>query len=301
MAGRINRRELLGWSTAVAAGGVVGAGQAPAAEVAPVRRHAPRKMKLGMVTYNLAKDWDLQTILERCPDVGIEAVEFRTTHRHGVEPSLSAVERKDVRKRCEDAGVLIWGLGTACDFHARDPAVVESNIQETLRFVDLAADLGARGVKVRPNAFPEGVSQEKTLDQIGRSLRRCGEAAAGAGVEIWCEMHGRGTAHPPHMRTMVDIADLPNVGVIWNSNKGVDEKDGSVREHFKLLQDKILGLHINELINGYPYRELFALLNEAGYDRYAMIEAQSLKSEHVEDTVRFMKFYKALWEEWSRG
>ena len=39
---------------------------------------------------------------------------------------------------------------------------------------------------------------------------------------------------------------------------------------------------------------------EIGYDRYTMIEAQGFKSGDIDDTVRFMKFYKALWAELSR-
>ena len=101
------------------------------------------------------------------------------------------------------------------------------------------------------------------------------------------------------MRKLMDLADHPKVGVTWNSN-GTDVKNGSVRESFELMKNKIYCLHINELVGGYPYRELFALLNAAGYDRYALIEGQALKSANQDDTVRFLKFYKALWEEWTK-
>jgi len=292
---------------AVAAGSALtGAGQGLAAGPAPPPgRQSPssakRLMKLGLVTYNLACEWDLQTIIDRCGEVGLAAVEFRSTHKHGVEPTLSKAQRQEVKKRCADGGLVIWGVGSACEYHSPDPAVVSRNIEETKRFVDLARDLGARGVKVRPNQLPKGVAEAKTLEQIGRSLRIVGEAAAPMGVEIWCEMHGRDTAQPSRMRKIMDIADHPNVGVTWNSNRGIDDQDGSVKDSFELMRSKIYSVHINELVNGYPYRELFTLLNEAGYDRYTMIEAQALKSGNLADTVRFMKFYKALWEELSRA
>jgi hypothetical protein len=61
----------------------------------------------------------------------------------------------------------------------------------------------------------------------------------------------------------------------------------------------IRSVHINELINGYPYPELFALLNGIGYSDYCMIEAQGLKAGDMADTERFIGFYKALWEAWS--
>jgi len=255
-----------------------------------------------MVTYNLAMDWDLPTIIKNCKDIGISAVEFRADkgHKHGVELTLSKEQRRDVKKRCADGGLVIWGIGSACEYHSPDPAVLEKNIENTKRYIELAKDLGAKGLKVRPNGFPEGVSKEKTIEQIGQSLNTVGKAAAGAGIEIWCEVHGRGTNHPPYMRQILDIADHPNVGVVWNSN-GTDLKDGSIKEYFELLRPKIYSVHMNELISGYPYRELFSLLTQTGYDRYTMIEAQPLKTADLKDNVRFAKYYKALWEALSRS
>ena len=42
-------------------------------------------MKLGLVTYNMAKDWDVPTIIENCVETVFSGVELRTTHSHGVE------------------------------------------------------------------------------------------------------------------------------------------------------------------------------------------------------------------------
>ena len=40
--------------------------------------------QLGIVTYNIAKDWDLPTILTRLEKLGYAGVELRTTHAHMV-------------------------------------------------------------------------------------------------------------------------------------------------------------------------------------------------------------------------
>ncbi|MGQ9650174.1 MAG: sugar phosphate isomerase/epimerase family protein [Phycisphaerae bacterium] len=299
----LNRRTFLGSSFALAGGLATGAGAAqPESNIAAGEQAGPqgrRRMKLGLVTYNLAADWDLDIIIRRCREIGLSAVEFRTTHKHGIEPSLSLEQRKEVRKKLEDSGLSAWSLGSVCEYHSPDAAVLAKNMEDARRFVELAADLGAKGVKVRPNGLPKEVSEEKTLEQIGKSLHAVGEMAAAAGVEIWCEMHGSGTAEPSRMRRIMDIADHPKVGVTWNSN-GVDVKNGSVRESFELMKAKIYCVHINELVGGYPYRELFSLLNQAGYDRYALIECPALKSGNADDTVRFLRYYKALWEEWSK-
>src|SRR5262245_29340506 len=209
-----------GFLQAAGAASAAGLAAVPSAAQPPARPPAgpPLRYRLGIVTYNIAAAWDVPTILRVCRAVGLAAVELRTTHRHGVEPALTAEQRREVRQRFADAGVDIWGLGTVCEFHAPDRAVVERNIETCRAFVQLAADLGARGVKVRPNGLPAGVPAERTLEQIGRALQPCGRAAADANVEVWVEVHGRGTAEPRHMRTIMEQCDHPRVGVTWNSN-----------------------------------------------------------------------------------
>src|SRR5688500_12339671 len=233
------------------------------------------KFKLGTVAYNIAADWDLATLLKVCQSVGLAAVELRTTHKHGVEPGLTKEQRQAVRKQIEDSGVVFWGSGSTCEFHSPDPGVVKQNIETCKQFVQLVSDLGGKGVKVRPNGLPPDVPVEKTLEQIGKSLVRCGRAAADAGVEIWVGVPGHGTAHPPHMKAIMDHCGHPSVGVTWNSN-GDDLKDGSVAEYFHLLRPHIKSVHINQIYNDaagkYPYRELFRLLRDTGYDRSTLIE-----------------------------
>ena len=132
-------------------------------------------MKLGIVTYQIAADWDVATIIETCARLGYSGVELRTTHAHGVESDLSAEQRQDIRKQFEDGGVEIAGLGTAFEYHSDDPGVVRENIDGTIEYAKLAADLGCAGVKVRPNGLQtdKGISVDQTLEQIGKSVREC--------------------------------------------------------------------------------------------------------------------------------
>jgi len=263
----------------------------------------PLKFRLGIVTYNVAAKWDLPTILKICKTVGLSPVELRTTHKHGVEPSLTAEQRKEVKQRFADAGIEPWGCGTTCEFQSADAGEVRKQIETCKQFVQLAADIGGRGVKVRPNSLPKGVPVEKTLEQIGKALIECGKAADDAGVEIWVEVHGTGTSHPPHIKTMMDHCGHPKVGLTWNSN-GTDIKNGSVAEYFKLLQPWIRSCHINELYKDstrvYPYRELFRLFRETGYDRVTLCEVGKTPPDDVSGE-EMLRYYKALWTELTRG
>ncbi len=208
---------------------------AATASAQPAAAPAPLRYRLGLVTYNIAATWDIATLLRICRAVGIGPVELRTTHRHGVELSLNAEARREVRQRFADAGVEIWGCGTTCEFHAPDRAVVQQNIDTCRQFIQLAADIGGKGVKVRPNALPRDVPVERTLEQIGRALAECGRAANDAGMEIWLEVHGTGTSLPANCHAIMRHCDHPRVGLTWNSN-ATDVANGSVADAFRLLR-----------------------------------------------------------------
>lgn len=289
----LTRRELL-------VGGALAAASlaAPATADPLLAAGAERKMHLGIVTYNVARDWDFDTLLKNCKEAGIEGVEFRTTHAHGVEPTVDAARRAEIKSRCGDAGLLQISLGSICEFQAPESEKVRQNIETCKQFVLLAKDIGARGVKVRPNGFPKDANEEKTLEQVGKSLAECGAFGAEHGVEIWMEVHGGGTQLPKNSRKIMDYCGHKNVGVTWNSNSTDVDGSGSVKASFELLRPFIRCCHITELWNNYPYRELFGLLNETGYDRFTLCEIGS--SVKPEDGVTFLKCYQGLWKELSR-
>jgi sugar phosphate isomerase/epimerase len=292
-----NRRSFLKHGFAgLAAMGTTGAAGNALAQTRRLPRQnidpqAPRNFKLGLVTYNLAKDWDVDTIIKNCEATGFEGTELRTTHKHGVEPTLTKEQRAKVRKRFDDSRVKLVSLGTTCSFQSPDPAEVERNIQTAREFCELAHDVGAIGIKVRPNGFPANVPHEKTLHQIGRALAKCGDIARDNGVEIWLEVHGRETQLPVNIHRIMTAADHPAVGICWNSNPP-DVIGGSVRQNFDLIGPWLRSCHIHELWDpNYPYRELFALFRSVGYNRYTFAEIQSSC-----EPIRLMHYYRKLWK-----
>jgi sugar phosphate isomerase/epimerase len=251
-------------------------------------------MRLGAVTYNVLKDWDLATILQNLEAAGYEAVELRTGHKHGVEPTIGADERKRVVERFQRSKVRLLSYGSTCEFQSPDETERRRQVELGMQFINLAHDTGAWGVKVRPNGLPKGVPPENTIQNIATCLRELGDYGAGHGVEIWMEVHGPDTQNPPVSAAIMKATHHENVGLCWNSNP-TDVVAGSVKPSFDLLQPWIRNVHINELSSSYPWRELFALLRQSGYDRYTLCEA--LESKEPE---RFLSNYRALWTELAR-
>jgi hypothetical protein len=81
-----------------------------------------------------------------------------------------------------------------------------------------------------------------------------------------------------------------NVTVCWNSNP-TDLIDGSIEPAFRMVADRIGLVHINELHSGYPYRTLFRLLKESGYQGFTLAEIPDSPEPE-----RLLRYYRALWE-----
>jgi sugar phosphate isomerase/epimerase len=246
-------------------------------------------MKLGMVTYQLGAGWDLDTLIEKCGRLGFEGVELRTTHKHGVEPAISSAKRLEVKVKFENSPVELVGLGSCCEYHSSDPAELKKNMEMTREFILLAHDVGAGGVKVRPNALPPGIQRGKTVEQIGVSLGKAAEFASGYGVKIRLEVHGSETSRPACIKEIVDIAGSRNLYVCWNSGKNDLDESGSIGENFQMLKDRIELCHINELCSDYPWISLFSLLQQEGYQGFCLAEVPASSEPE-----RFMQYYKAL-------
>lgn len=250
--------------------------------------------RVGAVTYNLFRNADLGTTVKMLEEADFEGVELRTTHKHGVEPSIGPEERKRVRQHFARSKVRLVGYGTTCEFHSPEPAERKRQVDIGKEFVHLAADTGAIGLKVRPNGFPREVSREQTIQNIGNSLRELAGYAAKHQVQIWMEVHGRGTNSPSVCEQIMEVAAHENALICWNSNDE-DIINGSVKQSFELLKPWIRHCHINELAKNYPWRELFALLQQADYKGYTLAEVQESKEPE-----RFLRWYKAFWTELCR-
>ena len=265
-------------------------GLAAGSRTQDLRPPIARGLKLGTVTYNIAKDWDVPTLIRNLAEAGFDGVELRTTHKHGVEIALPPAARAEVRARFADSPVRIGGLGTTCEYQSPEPAVLRKNIDETREWVKLAQDIGSPSVKVRPNGLPKDVPEEKTLEQIGKALAGCGTFAREHGVTIQLEVHGEGTSRLPRIRRILDYGgNDPGVKVCWNSNQ-TDLLDGGFDATFRLVRSQIGQVHMRDLfLDEYPWRSLLSALSDLKFDGYCFAEIPESA-----DPVRVLKYFRGL-------
>ena len=273
---KISRRQFMQKSA------FTGLGLVTASHLSPFMETARYSMQLGLVTYQWGKDWDLPTLIANCEKTGFLGVELRTEHAHKVEINLTAAQRAEVKKRFANSPVTCLGYGSNYEFHSPDPAKLRENIEGAKAYVKLCKDIGATGLKVKPNNLPPEVPKEKTIAQIAASLNEVGKFARDYGQVIRVEAHGRGTSELPVMKAIFDQVTAKNVNICWNSNP-VDLNPPGLEGNFNMVR-KWIGdiVHTREFYPGpYPFQELFNLLAGNKFKGWILIEASSEPADKI--------------------
>lgn len=274
--------------------GLAGIGAVTAGSLSSFSRK-PNDLRLGLVTYQWGRDWDLPTLIRNCEQTGLMGIELRTQHAHKVETNLTAAERKEVKKRFADSPVTCIGYGSNFEYHSPDAAELRKNIEDTKAYIQLCADIGATGIKVKPNTLPPSVPKEQTLAQIATSFNEIGRFARNYNQLIRVEVHGKYTQELPNMKAIFEQVTEPNVKICWNCNPedllppGLDANFNSVKKWFG---DTV---HVREMDDKeYPYQQLMNLFVAMKYKGWILLEARTEPADRVAAMKQQLQIFNTL-------
>jgi sugar phosphate isomerase/epimerase len=253
------------------------------------------EMKIGLVTYLWAKDWDIPSIIANCSKANILGVELRVEHAHGVTLSLNTAERLEVKRKFADSPVEIVGMGTNEQYDWPEPDKLKNSIETTKKWLQLSKDIGGSGVKVKPNQFHEGIPKEKTLEQIGKVLNELGKYALDMGQQIRLEVHGNGTQELPNIKAIMDYVENKGTTVCWNCND--QDLDGNGLEYnFNLVKNKFGDIcHVREMnIGNYPYQQLMELFVKMDYKGWILLECRTDPADKVAALIEQREVWKKM-------
>ncbi len=255
--------------------------------------------KLGLTTYMIGRKWTIEDLIKNLTEIGIEGVELRTDMKfaHGVELTVNAARRKDLRKRFSDSPIAFIGLASSERFDYPDPQKVEKAIEKTKKYLQLCSDLGMAGLRVFPNSFHKDVPKEKTIDQIIESLRKLTKTADDLQQEICLEAHGDvGTLS--NLRTIVEAVGHKRVRIMLNSDFRDTQGDG-LEANLQLTADYLAGrAHIHNLlekkyVDAKFYERQFAFFKKVNWSGWCLLEISDVPN----DRIGKLKEMKMRWDQ----
>ena len=279
-----SRRQFLAGTLAAAGACAMGF----AADKAPTA-----KIRLGLATYTWGEDWDIAALIKNLPKAGVYGVELRTSFRwaHGVETTLTAKQRTEVKKRFADSPVDLVALACSERMDWPDPKRLKAAIEAAKAHIKLSHDVGSRSLRIFPNTFHKNVPREKTIAQIARAADEVGAYAAKLGQQVDLEAHGP-AGELPTMAAIMKCVKQPTVRVRLNSDSR-DIKGKGFDANFKMVKDHLAGtIHIHNLKSEFPYQRQCELLVEAGWEGWILME----NSEKVPDRIEAMIEQRQIWE-----
>jgi len=291
----VSRRAVLAGGVGAALGCGAWATLTPArlaaAEPAPQSR-----LRFGLATYTWGRDWDIPTLIANCTRAGLYGVELRTCSKyaHGVEVSLSAAQRAEVKKQFADSPLRLVSIACSERMDWPEPEKLRAAIEAAKAHLQLSHDVGCHVLRVFPNQFHPNVPHETTIEQIARSVNELGAFAAGLGQEVSLEAHGP-AGELPTLRAVMDRVTSPAVRVRLNCDAR-DAAGAGFAANFKLVQpflSKII--HLHDLHDPkYPYQLMVDLLVKAKWDGCALMERDGQPADRVAAMIQQRQTWEAM-------
>ncbi len=176
-------------------------------------------MRYAFMTFS-CPDLGLRNVLALARRLGYDGIEPRAAakHAHGVEIDSPAAWRADARRAVAASGVALACIATSlkyADTGAAGGPVARARVDETLRYVDLARDLGCPRLRVFGGQIPADVSRDAATGAVVDCLREVARRAAGSGVTLCVETHDDWCA-PRDLARVMEMVDSPLVAVNWD-------------------------------------------------------------------------------------
>ena len=232
-------------------------------------------------------DWTMPQIIAIAVGEGYDGIELRFVQGEDSLwklPVFSGKELASTKRALADRGLSISCLDTSCRFHSPDATERRRWITEGKRMADLAAELGAPGLRVFGDTIQPGADRASTQRWIAESIRELAEITAARGVEVWIENHGDFAAAGETMAILLQAAS-PKTGVVWDPANSFAATDEQPAEGGALLQAALRHVHVKDLqrdqdgwkyvLTGegdFPLLELKGMIEELHYDRFLSFE-----------------------------
>ena len=270
-------------------------------------------MKLSFSTL-ACPDWKMPQIVAIASSSGYRGIELRYVESEDSLYKLRAFHGEGLattKRMLADRGLVVCCVDTSCRFHFPDPNERSRWIEEGARMSDLAAELGAPGIRVFGDKIQPGADRDSTRTWIADSLRELSDRIANNGVAVWLETHGD-FASAPETNAILAEATSKSVGVIWDPANCWIESNESPQQGADKMRDTLRHVHIKDLqrnqtnwepvLTGegaFPLFELRSALRQIGFKGFLSFEWEKKWHPDIPDAnvalPHFARWFRENW------
>ena len=206
-------------------------------------------MKYSFMSFS-CPEFTLEELLKAAKRHGYDGIEPRilARHKHGIEPDTAPIRRAEIKKQVAESGLALSCIATSCVY--ANPETARQNVADTLRCIDLAADVGAPAIRVFGGPIGKDLSRADAIRLVAESLRAVAGHAGEMNVTVCMETHDD-WCDPRHVAAVMREANHPNIAVNWDIMHPVRMKQATVEQTFEMLKPWIRHVHVHDgLVEG---------------------------------------------------
>ena len=276
-------------------------------------------MKIGFSTL-ACPSWSLAAAIEHAHALGFDGIELRfidNSDRLWELPELRGSGLKETRDRLASLGLEILCVDTSCFFHYTEESQRLESLQMGRAMVELAAALGAPGIRVFGDRVQPGADFSSTAAWVADGIHRLAEFAQPAGVGVWLESHGAFACARETM-SVLRAAACSNAGVVWDPLNAYSEFGEEPAAGWRQLEGSARHVHIKDAVRlhgsspsepwepvmvgdgDFPALAVIHLLRQEGYRRFISFEWEKRWHPLIPDAEialpQFMRWMRAAME-----
>ncbi len=209
-------------------------------------------MKLSFSTLG-CPSWDLPRVIDAARRSEYDGIELRFLqgddalwsraefHGDGLAESLS---------RLRDAGLVVACVDSRSFLHQPEGTARRAAVEDAMRMAELAAALGAPGIRLFGDRVQPGADLASTRGWIIEGLTALRDVARPAGVGVWLETHGD-FAPGAQARSVLDAVG-EGVGAIWDPANAFSEFGETPEVGAEALGATIRHVHLKDVRRPVP-------------------------------------------------
>ena len=204
-------------------------------------------MKLSFSTL-ACPSWSVAEIVDAADRFGYDGVELRFVAGDDAlwaHPDLSGAGLGETIRRLADAALAVPCVDTRSFCHHPAGAERERSLDEAVRSLELAAQLGASGIRVFGDRVQPGQDWESTTRLVADALEWLAERARPLGVEVWIESHGDFADAHASLRVL-DRVPSAFVGALWDPANAFEAGEAPA-DGYAALKARLRHVHLKDL------------------------------------------------------
>jgi L-ribulose-5-phosphate 3-epimerase len=246
-------------------------------------------MKLSILTDEVSQE--IAAVINFANDLDLQGIELRSLNGKAFK-DLTPAEIKEVRDRCDDAGLKVSGVATPvfkCDLDS--PSQIAEHVELFRRSVDAAQTLGCEVVRVFAFLRRTHPATSDDLKRAASHFPKLLEIVRGTPAIVGLENEASCiVATGEETRELLShLPNDPQLGVVWDPCNVIylDNVGDPVRDDFPKVADRVVHVHVKdgrregtkaaqtcvELGTGeVDFPAQFAALKQRGYQGWVTLE-----------------------------